>query len=177
MQAVERFADKVIILPNDKNLVLVAQQIETLTDKEVRVINSVTIPQGIAALLVYDPEADLKTNYDLMSESRTMVKTIEVTRAIRDTHLNGFNIRKGQAIGLLDDKLLSVSDDTTDAVLGVLERIDLAEAENASLYYGTGTDQSEAKMIRDLMCQKNKRLNIEIIYGGQPLYSYIISIE
>jgi dihydroxyacetone kinase-like predicted kinase len=177
-QAVEETsADKVIILPNDKNLILATQKIETLTKKEVLVIPTVTIPQGIAALLAFDPEADLMTNFKLMTESSLLVKTISVTRATRDTRVNGLNIRKGQAIGLLDDQLISVSDDTKEAVVKVLDRIDMANIENASIYYGSDTEQAEAEKTRELMYLKNTRLNVEVIHGGQPLYNYIISIE
>lgn len=177
-QAVEDVsANKIIILPNDKNLILAARKVETLTQKEVLVIPTTTIPQGIAALLAFDPDTDLKNNYELMMESSSLVKTIEVTRATRDTRLNGLNIRKGQFIGLLDGKLLSVSEETGEAVVGVLDRIDLAKAENASIYFGSDTSQAEAENIRELIYRKNTRLNTEIIFGGQPLYDFIISIE
>jgi DAK2 domain fusion protein YloV len=170
-------ANQVIILPNDKNLVMVANKIETLTQKIVRVIPTTTIPQGIAALLDFNPDADLDNNLDLMSESKSMVKTIEVTHATRSTRINGFVIRKGQPIGLLDGKLLSVGDRAQDVITGILDSIDLEEAENASLYYGSDTSKSEANEVRELMCRKNKRLNVEVVYGGQPLYNYIISVE
>jgi uncharacterized protein len=156
---------------------LVARKVESLTKKRVQVVPTVSIPQGISAILAFNREADLQTNLDSMTESKSMVKTIEVTRATRSTRINGFIIRKGQPIGLLDGKLLSVSDSTHEVIINILNQIDLSNAENASLYYGSDIEKMEAEKIRDLMCQKNKMLNIEALYGGQPLYDYIISIE
>jgi hypothetical protein len=106
-----------------------------------------------------------------------MVKTIEVTRATRSTRLNGFAIRKGQPIGLLDGKLLAASDDMNEVIISILDHIDLADAGTSSIYYGADTEKAEAEKIRDLMYQKNKILNIEVLFGGQPLYNYIISVE
>ncbi len=178
LQAVEAVpSGEIIILPNDKNLILVARKVESLTKKRVQVIPTVSIPQGISAILAFNPEADLQTNLDSMTESKSMVKTIEVTRATRSTRINGFIIKKGQPIGLLDGKLLSVSDSTHEVIINILNQIDLSNAENASLYYGSDIEKMEAEKIRDLMCQKNKMLNIEALYGGQPVYDYIISIE
>lgn len=178
LQAVESVnSNSIIILPNDKNLVLVAQKIGALTDKEVRVIPTTTIPQGIAALLAFSSQTDLKSNVDLMIESVSMVKTIEITRATRSTRINGLAIRKGQAIGMLDKKLLAANDNLNDLVAAVLEKIDLANSENVSIYYGVDTKKNEAEKIKELMFRKNHKLNIDVTSGGQPLYNYIISIE
>lgn len=170
-------SNKVIVLPNDKNLVMVAQQITSLTDKEIYVIPTVTIPQGIAALLVFNPEADVKTNVELMTESKSFVKTIEVARATRSTKLNGFTIHEGQVIGLINGKLVAANDTENEVITNTLGQIDLSKAENTSIYYGADTEREAAETIRQLMFEKNKTLNIEVIHGGQPLYNYIIAIE
>ena len=178
LRAVEAMPTKnIIILPNDKNLVLVARQVENLTSKNVSVIPTVTIPQGIAALIAFDPEVDFKTNVEQMNESRYMVKTVEVTRATRSTRLNGFVIQKNQVIGLLDDKLLAVSDSAGKVITDILEKIGLEEAGAISIYYGNGTTRAEAEKTKELMCRKNPELNIDVLQGGQPLYDYLISIE
>ncbi|MBN1191627.1 MAG: DAK2 domain-containing protein [Dehalococcoidales bacterium] len=178
LEAVESVAsDKVIILPDDKNLLLVAQQVSELTSKEVGVVPAVTIPQGIAAMLSYDPDADLKSNLEAMQESRSMVKTLEITRAIRATKINGFSIQSGQALALLDGKILAVDDDIKNLISGILDRIGLAEAETVSIYYGADIELPAAREIRDMMYQINDKLNIDVACGGQPLYHYIISIE
>lgn len=178
LQAVETVpSNKVIILPNDKNLVLVAQQIGSLTDKQVFVVPTVTIPQGIAALLAYNPQADIQTNIALMTDSKSIVNTIEVARATRSTKLNGFAIHEGQVIGLLNGKLVAANDSESEVIANILNQIDLSGAENSSIYYGADTEKDEAEKIRQLMFQKNQNLNVEVIHGGQPLYNYIISIE
>jgi dihydroxyacetone kinase-like predicted kinase len=178
LQAVESVeSNQVIILPNDKNLVLVAQKIGTLTTKTVKVVATTTIPQGIAAILAFNSEADLQTNIDLMTESKSQVKTVEVTSATRSTKLNGISIRKGQAIGLVDGKLVAVNDDRRGLIPDILEKIDLTGAESITIYYGADSKKDEADNIRELMFLKNQRLNIEVNPGGQPFYNFIISIE
>jgi dihydroxyacetone kinase-like predicted kinase len=128
-------------------------------------------------MLSFDTQADIGTNADLMLESISLVKSVEVTRATRSTKLNGFSIKKGQPIGMLDNKILAVSDSMSGLIIDMLDKINLAEAETVSIYYGLDVEKSEADNIRELMFSKNEKLNIEIAYGGQPLYSYTISIE
>jgi DAK2 domain fusion protein YloV len=170
-------SDQVIILPNDKNLTLVAQQVAALSKKNVQVLPSATIPQGVAALLSFNPQTDLQTNIGLMNEARLLVKTVEVTRATRSTRINGFNIQKDQAIGLLDGKLMAVNDTTSGVVVDILSKIDLCGSETVSIYCRNNTAKIEARKIRELIFQKNPRLNIDILQGGQPLYDFLISIE
>jgi len=178
LQAVEAAsAGNVIILPNDKNLVLAARQVETLTDKKTGVIPALTIPQGIAAMLSFDPESDLETNLEAMQEALTPIRTLEVTRAVRSTSVNGFSIKKDQAIGLLDGKLLAAGDDMNEVISSLLEKIELEKAEIVSIYYGADIRKLDAEKIRGMMHGRNAKLNIDIIHGGQPLYHYIISIE
>ena len=154
-----------------------AQKISALTTKTVKVVATTTIPQGIAAILAFKSEADLQTNIDLMTESKSQVKTVEVTSATRSTKLNGFSIRKGQAIGLVDGKLVAVNDDRRGLMADILEKIDLTGAESTTIYYGADSKKDEADNIRELMFLKNQRLNIEVNPGGQPFYNFIISIE
>jgi uncharacterized protein len=178
LEAVESVSSgKVIILPDDKNLLLLAQQVAELTSKKVGVVPAISIPQGIAAMLSYNPGADLEANLEAMQESRSMVKTLEVTRAIRATRINGFSIQPGQAIALLDGKILAVNDDMKELIAGILDRAGLSEAETVSIYYGADIELTEAQQIRSLMYRINDKLNIDVVCGGQPLYHYIISIE
>ena len=112
-----------------------------------------------------------------MNEARLLVKTVEVTRATRSTRINGFNIQKDQAIGLLDGKLMAVNDSTGGVVVDILSKIDLCGSETVSIYCRNNTAKIEARKIRELIFQKNPRLNIDILQGGQPLYDFLISIE
>ncbi len=178
LQAVESVAaDKIILLPNNKNIVAAAQQIHSLTSKAVKVIPTETIPQGVVSLLAFDYEADMDSNVQLMSEAMKTVKTIEITRATRSTKLNGLSIRKKQAIGLLNGKLLAASDEPDAVLSSLLAEVDLNKAEVITVYYGADTKEEEAEAIAEGVRQKHPDLQIEIVHGGQPHYNYIVSIE
>ena len=111
LQAVESaFSDKVIILPNNKNIVLTANQVQSLTKKTVEVVPTKTIPQGVVALLAFDYEADFKTNTQIMEKAISSVRSIEITRAVRSTKVNGLKIKRKQPIGLLDGDLVAAGD-------------------------------------------------------------------
>jgi len=178
LQAVESVAsDKVIILPNNKNVVLTAEQVQSLTAKTIEVVPTETIPQGVAALLAFDYEADLETNTQIMKKAKSAVKSIEVTRAVRSTQLNGLKIKKKQAIGFLDDDLIAVGDNTTGVLSEVLAKLDLDKAEVITFYYGADTELAEAEQVRDAIREQHPQLQIEVVRGGQPHRNYIVSIE
>ncbi len=170
-------ADKVIILPNNKNIVLTARQVESLTRKSIEVIPTETIPQGIAALIAYDPEDNFTTNAKLMAQAKETVKTIEITRASRATRLNGLAIKKKQVIGLLDGELLAAGDNASDVIHDLMNRIDLGRADVITIYYGDDAGLTEAEQVSAAICQQYPALEVEVISGGQPYYDYIISVE
>jgi DAK2 domain fusion protein YloV len=178
LQAAEKSAsDKVIILPNNKNIVLTAGQVQSLTTKNVKVVPSKTIPQGIAALLAFDYEADFETNATIMTEALSTVKSIEVTHAVRSAKLNGLSIKKKQAIGFLDGALIAVGDKTTEVVYEVLARAEPGKADVVTIYYGDEAKETEANEINDTISAQYPNLQVEVVNGGQPHYEYIISIE
>ncbi len=178
LQAVESVAsDKVIILPNNKNIVLTAEQVQSLTAKSIEVVPTETIPQGIAALLAFDYEADLETNAQLMNKAKSAVKSIEITRAIRSTQLGGLKIKKKQAIGFLDGELVAVGDNTTDVLIEALARLDLGEAEVITIYYGADTELAEVEQVSFSLREQHSQLQVEVVRGGQPHYNYIVSVE
>jgi dihydroxyacetone kinase-like predicted kinase len=178
LQAVNAIAsDKVIILPNNKNIILTAQQIQPLTEKRIEVVPAKTIPQGVAALLTFDYEADFETNSQLMREALSSVKTIEITRAVRSTQLDGLSIKKKQAIGLLDGDLLAAGDDPAEVLHKMLDKIDLKRSEIVTIYYGADTDLNEAEQVSASIREKHPQLQIELVRGGQLYYNYIVSIE
>ncbi|MBI2287841.1 MAG: DAK2 domain-containing protein [Chloroflexi bacterium] len=170
-------SDKVIILPNNKNVVLTAQQVQSLTDKKIEVVPTKTIPQGVAALLAFDYEADFATNAQLMKEAESNVKTIEITRAIRSAHLNGLTIKKKQAIGLLDGELLAAGNHTIDILNKMLAKLDLKKTEIITIYYGADTKPDDAEQVSASIRERYPRLQVEVVRGNQPYYDYIISIE
>jgi len=178
LQAAESaVSDKVIILPNNENIVLTANQVQSLTTKTIEVVPTQTIPQGVAALLAFDYEADMETNIQLMEKAKSAVRSIEVTRAIRSTKLNGRKIKRKQAIGFLDGNLVAVSDMATGALNEVLAELDLDKAEVITIYYGADTEPAEAEQISATICQQHPQLQVEVVKGGQPHYNFIISVE
>ncbi len=178
LQAVKGVAsDKVIILPNNKNIILTAQQVQSLTDKTVEVVATQTIPQGVAALLAFDYEADFETNAELMKEAKSNIKTIEITRAVRSAQLDGLTIKKRQAIGLLDGDLLAAGKNTTDILNKMLAKIDLKNSEIITVYYGEDTKLSEAEQVSAHIRERYPQLQVEVVRGGQPYYNFIFSIE
>jgi hypothetical protein len=178
LQAVKDVAsNKVIILPNNKNIVLTAQQVRKLTDKQIEIVPTHTIPQGVAALLTFDYEADYATNVHLMKEAIDRVKTIEITQAVRPANLNGLKIKKKQAIGLLDDELLAVGSTPEDVLHKILTKVHLRKTEIMTIYYGQDVKPDQAEAVGESIRQKYPQSQVEIVRGGQPHYSYIVSIE
>ena len=178
LQAAEQATtDKVIILPNNKNIVLTAKQVQSLTNKNIRVVPSRTIPQGVAALLAFDYEADFETNATIMTQALATVKSVEITRAVRSTKLNGFAIKKKQAIGFIDGTLMAAGDKMAEVVSDTLAKAGLDKAEVVTIYYGADTKEAEARALNDSISAQYPNLQIEVVEGGQPHYDYIISIE
>ncbi len=178
LQAVNTVAsDKVIILPNNKNIILTAEQVKTLTNKSIEVIPTRTIPQGVAALLAFDYEADFSLNAELMREATSMVKTIEITRAVRSAQLDGLSIKKKQAIGLLDGELLAAGNSTIDILNKMLAKMDMNQNEIVTVYYGADTKPDEATQVSESIREQYPQLQVEVVKGGQPYYDYIVSIE
>ena len=178
LQAVESVvADKIIILPNNKNIVLTANQVQSVTTKTIEVVPTQTIPQGVAALLAFDYEGDLGTNAQFMEKAKSAVKSIEVTRAVRSTKLNGQKIKKKQAMSFLNGDLLAVGNASTGVLNEALAKLDLDEAEVITIYYGADTEPAEAEQFSISLREKHPQLQIEVVKGGQPHYNYIVSVE
>ena len=178
LQTIEQVvSDKVIILPNNENVILTAELVQSLTKKGVKVVPTKTIPQGVAALLAFDYEADFETNARIMTETISTVKTIEITRAVRSIKLNGLKIKKKQAIGLLDGNLVAAGKRSVDALGDVLSKVDLDKAEVVTIYYGADTKETEAQQVNTDISEGHPSLQVEVVKGGQPHYNYIISIE
>ena len=178
LQAAEAVpSEKVIILPNNKNIVLTAEQVSSLTEKKINVVPTKTIPQGVAALLAFDYESDLETNTVSMYQAHLEVKSIEVTRAVRATRLGGLDIKKNQAIGFLDGDLVAVADKTEEVLNEVLERVEPEKAEVVTIYYGADTKPAEAEQTAASIRERYPQLQVEVVQGGQPHYNYIASVE
>jgi DAK2 domain fusion protein YloV len=170
-------SDNIILLPNNKNIVPAARLVGGMTKKNLKIIPTETIPQGISALVVFNPEADLETNIAEMAEAMAAVKTIEITRSTRATRVNDLDISEGQFIGLLDGELLAVSDAPDEAILRLLDGIDLARAHIITLFFGQDTSEDEARRVNDMIIKRYPGLEVGMVNSGQPNYHYIISVE
>jgi DAK2 domain fusion protein YloV len=178
LQAVQStLSDNVIILPNNKNIILTANQVQSLTEKKIKVVPTKTIPQGVVALLAFDYEADFKANAEIMEKALSAVKTIEVTRSVRATKINGLQIKRKQPIGLLDDELVAAGDTDLDVINQVLAKLDLENAEVITIYYGADTEAADAEEVSAGINEQYPKLQVELIKGNQPHYNYIISVE
>ncbi len=170
-------SDKAILIPNDKNIVLAAQLAVPLSQKEVRVVKTTTLPQGVASLLAFSPDLDLDANVEAMEEACTSVHTVEVTRAIRSTRVGGLHVREGQAIAIVDGELKVAQKTPAEAVKAALSYLPLAELSLITLYYGEDTSESDAHALARELRRLHPQHDIEVVWGGQPHYYYIVSAE
>ena len=178
LQAVEAaHSDKVVILPNNANIVMAARQVPDLTKKKVEVVPTETIPQGIAALLVFNYEADLETNVAAMKTAISTVRSGEVTTAVRSMSLDGMTVEEGQAIAFLDSELVVADDSMPEVVHKLLDKVDVGQAGLVTIYYGADTEHAEAERIGESVREKYPALEVEVVAGEQPHYNYIISVE
>jgi len=169
--------DKVILLPNNPNVILTAQQAQRISDKQVVVIPTKTIPQGISALLAFNYQSDLKTNIDLMERAAAQIQTIEVTKAVRSVQVNGLKIQKGQFIGLLNGELVEAGDDLQQVTQAMLQRIDIGHYEIITVYWGEPVTQEQAENLASWIAERYPDKGAELVEGKQPYYHYIISAE
>jgi DAK2 domain fusion protein YloV len=167
----------VIILPNNPNVLLAAGQVRALTEKNVGVVQSKTIPQGIAALLVLSQEADLRENIDAMSDALKTVRSGEVTIAVRSMDLGGLLIEKGQAIAFLDGVLVVAGDEIPVVVLDLISLMGTEEGGLVTIYYGAETDAADAEGIAASVRERYPDIEVDVVAGGQPHYHYIVSVE
>lgn len=179
LQAVERVpADTVYILPNNGNIILAAEQARNLTeDKKVVVIPSTNIPQGIAAMINFMPGQPAEENTQQMTEEMGNVKSGQVTYAVRDTRMDGQEIKQGDYMGIADKKIVAVEKSLPEVTVELVEGMIDEESELVSLYYGADVTEKDAEAVADLILKDHDDLEVEVQYGGQPVYSYFVSVE
>jgi DAK2 domain fusion protein YloV len=170
-------SDHVIILPNNKNIILAAEQAADLSRKDVLVVKSKSIPQGIAAAISYDPDADIHENAERMNQAIASVKTGLITNAVRDTKMNGNTIREGELIGIADGEIVVNSNDLTRVVIDLLSNMTDDVSEMLTIYYGSEAGEAEANALSEIVAKAFPELDMEMVYGGQPVYQYMISVE
>lgn len=178
LEAIENLpAQKVILLPNNSNVILAAEQARALSEKPVAVIPSRSIPEGVAALLAINYQADFETNVEAMQRAMAEIETGEITTATRSAKINGLDIADGQFIGMHDGELIATGTTIEEVASALVGRMNSAEREIITLYYGESTSESEANALADFLQESWPEQEVEVITGGQPHYHYIISVE
>ncbi len=171
-------ADHIFILPNNKNIILAANQAQSLTkDKDILVIPTKTVPQGITAVISYMPEADVDTNFESMKEAIGNVKTGQVTYAVRDTHIDDKEIHEGDIMGIGDKGILSVGQSVEETTKEMLGHMVDEDSELISLYYGQDVLAEDAERFAAAVEEIYPDVDIDLHAGGQPIYYYVISVE
>jgi hypothetical protein len=169
--------DKVIILPNNKNIILAAQQAKEVTVKHVQIVPSRNIPQGLAAMMHLNPDGDLETIGGKMTRSLDDITAIEITTATRSVEIDGVNVEQGQVIALVNGRLAVSTDSVEQACLQALQQAKANDLELITLFYGEDLPVTEANRIVDVIRAAFPAQEIELQDGGQPHYQFIISVE
>ena len=179
LNAIDRVnADTVFILPNNKNIVLAANQAKSLVEeKEIIVIPTKTVPQGITAIINFMPDADAKTNEEAMLEEIKNVKTGQVTYAVRDTHIDDKEIHEGDIMGIGDSGILAVGKDLEETTKELIANLVDEDSELISIYYGEEVSEEDAEKFTEEITELYPDVDVDIQFGGQPIYYYMISAE
>ena len=178
LEAVEAApADQVIVLPNNKNIIPVAEQVAPLTAKEVRVVATTGIAEGFAALLEYDPQADADANAEAMAGSARRVISGEVTRAVRDSTCAAGPIAAGDFLGLTRDGICAIDSTLSGAATGLLDQLVGPEHELVTIIEGDGSSAGETRRVTEWLAEYRPGVGVEVHHGGQPLYPYLLSVE
>ena len=178
MNAIKRVnADNVIILPNNKNIILAAQQAQYLCDCRIIVIESKSIPQGISAMMAYSKTASFDDNAARMAKALSKVKSGSVTHAVKDTNIDGKEIVSGNIIGVSDGHILSVSENREDAAFELISAIADEDSEIITLYRGDGVSEDDISALAARVEDAFPDADVITADGGQPVYFYIISVE
>ena len=171
-------ADTVFILPNNKNIVLAANQAKSLVeDKEIIVIPTKTVPQGITAIINFMPDADAKTNEEIMLEEIKNVKTGQVTYAVRDTHIDDKEIHEGDIMGIGDSGILAVGKELEETTKELIANLVDEDSELISIYYGEEVSEEDAEKFTEEISELYPDVDVDIQFGGQPIYYYVLAVE
>ena len=178
-KAVEKVnADNIIILPNNKNIIMSAEQVNDLTEKNIYVVPTRSFPQGLSALLTFSDTVSVDENIENMKEAISTVKSGSLTTAIRDSKIGDIEVSEGEYIGINEGDIVSHSFDMNEAVMDLLDKMTDTDVDSIiSLYYGENVTKEKAEEIGSLIEEKYEDFDIEILPGGQPVYDFILSVE
>jgi len=178
LNAVENLPQQTaIILPNNKNIILVAETVKSLTDKKVEVLETKSLPEGLAALLAFNAAQPVEDNISAMLRGINRVKTGLVTYATRDTSIKGVEVKHGQFLGLAGDEIVASGQDIQLTALDLVKEIVTDKNDIITLFFGQDVPQDEAFALNSMIKKDYPSMEVELQYGGQPIYYYIFSVE
>ena len=178
VKAVEEVnAKKVIIMPNNKNIIMAAEQAAEVVEMEVAVVPTKTVPQGMSALLAFNPSASVEDNERFMTEASKHVKTGQITFAVRDTNIDGVSIAKDDFMGIAEGKIVISDQDRQQSAQSLLEIMLDEDSEILTILYGEGVNEEDVQSLRKYVEENHEDVEVEVHNGKQPLYSYIFSVE
>ncbi|MBE6055303.1 MAG: DAK2 domain-containing protein [Clostridium sartagoforme] len=170
-------AEHIFVLPNNKNIIMSANQAAEIADKDVRVIPTTTIPQGITCVTMFNPELEVDDNVENLKEAREMVKTGSVTYAVRDTEMDGIEIKEGNILGLIEGKIKRVGESYFDITEEILSDMIDEDSELITIFYGADVTEEEAEEFAEKIEEKYEELDVQCYKGAQPLYYFLVSVE
>ena len=170
-------ADHIFILPNNKNIIMAATQAAEISDKDIRVIPTKTIPQGITCITMFNPEADVEENTEELKEAMEMVKTTSVTYAVRDTEVDGKEIKEGNILGLVEGKIKEVGEDPYKVAEDLIDSLVDEDSELITIFYGKDCEEEKVDALIEKLEGKYEDLDVQCYKGEQPLYYFIMSVE
>lgn len=178
LEAVEKLnAEHIFILPNNKNIIMAANQAAEISDKDIRVIPTKTIPQGITCITMFNPEADVEENTEELKEAMEMVKTTSVTYAVRDTEVDGKEIKEGNILGLVEGKIKEVGEDPYKVAEDLIDSLVDEDSELITIFYGKDCEEEKVDALIEKLEGKYEDLDVQCYKGEQPLYYFIMSVE
>ena len=170
-------AETVFVLPNNKNIIMAAEQVDALTPKKVVVIPSKTVPQGVTAMLSFNPEGAEEENVEAMTESLATVDTMQITYAARNSDFDGYDIREGDYLALVGSSLFGTSKDIKVLLRSLAEKVRNDGKEFVTIYYGADVKEKHAQKAADIFAEICPDADVNLLSGGQPVYYYLISAE
>lgn len=170
-------AENIFILPNNKNIIMAAKQAAELSSKNITVIPTKNIPQGITCITVFNPEVDFDNNKEAMTASMGTVSTASVTYAVRDTEIDGFSIKEGNILGLIDDRIVESGKDIYEVCESLISKMVTKDSELVTIFYGEDCKGEDVKVFWENLKKKYENFDVQCYSGQQPLYYFIVSVE
>lgn len=170
-------AKTVFVLPNNKNIIMAAEQAAPLSTRKVIVLPTRTVPQGISAMMSFDPGASIDDNHLAMTKAIENVGTGQVTFAARDSLIDGKSVKQGQILGMENGAITTIDDNIVDAAFKITKHLCSKTTEYVTIFYGEGATEDDAEKLKDMIADKFEKVDINVLPGGQPVYHFIISVE